>query len=369
MSDVSRVTVRGLDPSGLLRRVGTLGQVARVDSLVEADGPACGARRLRMVTGGGLEVEVHPDRCLDLGNVSIDGIPVAWMSPTGITAPGLYDPRGSEWLRTFGGGLLATCGLDTFGPPGVDAGRELGQHGRVGAQPARLTRCAAGPTEVVVEGEVRQASVLGENLVLRRRITAGIGSTRLRVEDSVTNEGFVDTPHMLLYHANLGWPLVDADARLEIPSETVQARDDDAEAGLATWAELHDPVPGQPEQVFLHRFAADQQVAATITNPRLDLSVSVQFDTGQLPYLYQWKLLGEGTYVIGLEPSNCPVVFGRAAARSAGELPVLAPGERRDYVVEFDFARRGSPDASRVLTDPATAVPVLVAGPLDGRSS
>lgn len=347
MSAGSAGAVHGVAGPELLRRIGTLGQVARVDNLVEADGPERGARRLRLVTGGGLEVEIHPDRCLDLGAVTIDGVPVAWMSPTGVTAPGLYDPRGSEWLRTFGGGLLATCGLDTFGPPGVDDGRELGQHGRVGAQPARLTRTSAGPDEVVVEGEVRQASVLGENLVLRRRIRAGVGSTCLRVEDSVTNEGFAQTPHMLLYHANLGWPLVDDGSVLDIPSTAVEPRDDDAEAGLETWAKLHDPVPGQREQVFLHRFPADRQVAATIANPRLGLSVGVRFDTGQLPYLYQWKLLGEGTYVIGLEPSNCPVVFGRAAARAAGKLPVLAPGERRDYVVEFDFRRTGGPGGSR----------------------
>jgi hypothetical protein len=331
--------VFGIDRAEALRRVGGLRQLARVDSLVEADGPERGARRLRMVTGGGLEVELHPDRCMDIGNVTVDGTPVAWMSPTGVTAPGLYDPRGSEWLRTFGGGLLATCGLDTFGPPDVDAEQTLGQHGRVGSLPARLARTHCDEERLVVEGEVRQASVLGENLVLRRRITAPVGSTELLVEDSVTNEGYADAPHMILYHANLGWPLVEEGAELIVPSAEVEPRDDEASSGLATWASLHAPVPGMREQVFLHRFPADDGVTASVRNQRLGLAAELRFHSSELPFLYQWKLLSEGTYVVGLEPSNCPVVSGRSAARAAGALPVLRPGEQRRYALTFTFAR------------------------------
>jgi hypothetical protein len=332
-------TVFGIDRGEALRRVGTLRQLARVDSLVEADGPERGARRLRMISGGGLEVELHPDRCLDIGNVTVDGTPVAWMSPTGVAAPGLYDPRGSEWLRTFGGGLLATCGLDTFGPPDVDAGQALGQHGRVGSLPARLTRTHCDEERLVVEGEVRQVSVLGENLVLRRRITVGVGSTELSVEDSVTNDGYVDAPHMILYHANLGWPLVEDGAELVIPSTEVEPRDDVARSGLATWATLHPPIPGMREQVFLHRFPTADDVIASITNRRLGLAAELRFHSSELPFLYQWKLLSEGTYVVGLEPANCPIVSGRSAARAAGELPVLKLGEQRRYALTFTFTR------------------------------
>ena len=48
-------------------RVGSLDQVARVDRFVEDDGPARGARRFRVVNGGGLDFDVHPDRGLDIG--------------------------------------------------------------------------------------------------------------------------------------------------------------------------------------------------------------------------------------------------------------------------------------------------------------
>jgi hypothetical protein len=316
-----------------------MSQVARVDQLVEADGPARGARRLRMVNGGGIELELHPDRCLDLGALTVGGLPVGWIAPAGITGPGAFEADGDEWLRTFGGGLLTTCGLDTFGPPSVDDGTTLGLHGRVGAQQAELTRCETTATEVVVEGVVRQSKLFGENLVLRRRISSALGSDRVVLRDVVTNEGFSETPHMILYHCNLGWPLLDEDAVLRLPAASTVARDADAEHGLATWGELSSPQPGWREQVYRHGFEGADRVVVGVDNPRLGLSVDIEFSTAQLPWLYQWKMLGEGAYVLGLEPSNCGVVGGRAAARDAGQLPVLAAGESVTYELALVLRR------------------------------
>lgn len=337
--------VFGLAAAKLRERVGSLSQVARVDSFIEADGAARGARRLRLVNGGGIEVEIHPDRALDLGQITVGGVPIAWMSPSGITAPQFYEATGNNWLRTFGGGVLATCGLDTFGPPSEDAGQSLGLHGRIGAQPAQLLRQEATEDSVVVEGLVRQSSVLGENLLLRRRISSGIGSDSVVIHDVVTNEGFADSPHMILYHCNFGWPLLDADSVLEIPSVGVHPRDADAESGLHNWAEVGPPSPGWREQVYRHHFPGQSEVRARITNPRLGVEVSLSFGSEVLPFLYQWKMVGQGHYVLGIEPSNCGNVFGRAAARAAGELPILRAGESVEYTLEFRL-RRFAPTSS-----------------------
>ena len=115
--------VFGFPVAEVLQRIGSLDQVARVDSFVEAEGAARGARRLRVVNGGGLEFDIHPDRGLDIGAASFQGLPLAWLSSTGIGAPALYDPVDRGWLRTFGGGLVTTCGLDSFGPPQRADGR------------------------------------------------------------------------------------------------------------------------------------------------------------------------------------------------------------------------------------------------------
>ena len=58
------------------------------------------------------------------------------------------------------------------------------------------------------------------------------------------------------------------------------------------------------------------------------------FDARQLPFHFVWRMLGEGTYVVGIEPcSNRPA--GRLDARERGELIVLEPGESRSYDLEL----------------------------------
>lgn len=358
MSDLTTSDDQGSGARAVPReRIGSLAQIARVDSLIEAEGPARGARRLRLVNGGGLEIEVHPDRGLDLGQVTVGGVPVAWISPTGITAPEAAEPIGSGWLRTFGGGMLATCGLDTFGPPSVDAGETLGQHGRIGTQKATVIRAEASESGVTVEGIVRQASVFGENLVLRRRISSALGSDTVRIDDVVTNEAFHEQPHMVLYHFNLGWPLLGDRTTIDIPAAQVTPRDEDAALGLDRHTVFGAPIPGFREQVFIHRLAGgaggdggdgggdagtgtrSRQVEVVVANPDNGLEFTLAVDGTQLPTVFQWKMSGQGHYALGIEPANTPNLGGRAAARAAGELPILGPGESVRYSLAFRLRR------------------------------
>jgi len=93
----------GLDPQDARDRMGSLGQAVSIDNLIHDDGPERGARLIRLVSGGAFEMEVHPDRALDIGRVTYRGIPLAWSSPTGMSAPGLSEPLGDGWVRTWGG--------------------------------------------------------------------------------------------------------------------------------------------------------------------------------------------------------------------------------------------------------------------------
>lgn len=321
------------------RRVGALHQVVRVDRFIEADGPASGARRLRLVNGGGLEVEVHPDRGLDIGQVTCDGIPVAWISPVGVTSPHFFEPEGNGWLRTFTGGLLATCGLDAFGPPSRVGDTSFGLHGRVGTTPATVTRAEANIDGVVVAGEIRQASVFGEHLVLRRQISSAVGSDEIVLEDRVTNEGFAAAPHMVLYHVNLGWPILDQGTTIDIPSSHVRPRDTAARVGLSDLLQWPAPIGGFAEQVFHHRFDPGADPCIRISNSQLGLEFALSFSLDSLPYLVQWKMSGEGHYVLGIEPTNTDTLAGRATAESTQALTVLEPGQSMDYRLTFRLRR------------------------------
>ena len=47
--------------------------------------------------------------------------------------------------------------------------------------------------------------------------------------------------------------------------------------------------------------------------------------------------MGQGAYVLGVEPANSSGMKGRAAARESGDLPYLAPGESRHYELEVEL--------------------------------
>lgn len=333
-----RATIWGRDLAEVRRRVGAIDQVARAEQLVRTEGSARGTRVIRVDTGGGLSFDVLPDRSLDLGTVTFRGMPMSWLSPTGFAAPGLTNQQGTDWLRVFGGGMLTTCGLDAFGPPSADGGIEYPMHGRISSTPGTVTRVETGEAEIVITGEVRQARVFGENLVLRRRITAPVGENTIRIEDTVANEAHERSGHMILYHCNLGWPLLDESATLEVPSRGLVPRDTAAERGVAGWHVLHGPTPGYDEQVFRHDFRELGTAVVAVDNPIVDARLELRFDTATLPGLHQWKMLGEGHYVLGLEPTNVDWSRGRAAAEDEGVLPFLEPGESVRYAVELAFS-------------------------------
>jgi len=75
-------------------------------------------------------------------------------------------------------------------------------------------------------------------------------------------------------------------------------------------------------------------VPAGLLNRARGLGVYQVFRIGQLPHHTVWRMLGEGTYALGLEPSTNRDA-GRADARERGELQWLEPGETRQYDLEI----------------------------------
>ena len=324
----------------LLHYVGDLSQVAGVKLGEWSDGTERGLRVADFRSGSGLAFTVLLDRGMDIGPASYKGIPLAWVSPTGFSHPTYYDPQGSNWLRTFGAGLLTGCGLTSVGSPGEDDGESLGLHGRLSNLPAQRV----GVNEIwqddecsfAVEGEMRQARVFGENLRLKRRITAGLGGNKIAIRDVVENLGTDPSPLMVLYHINLGFPLLDEGCELIASPHSIEPRDAATAQGLQDWMHFQTPTSAYNEQVFYHDLQADNAgwAGIEIVNPACQLGLSVRFRKDTLPYLVQWKMMGQGTYVLGLEPGNCHTT-GRSQERARGTLQFLQAGEKREFEVEI----------------------------------
>jgi hypothetical protein len=332
----------------ILRRVGDIRQLAQTEAVELFDGSERGVRAVRMRNAGGLDLTVVVDRGMSIVNLSYGGIPLPFLTGVGVAHPSFNESTGTGWLRTWPGGFLTPCGLTQVGSPCEESGEILGLHGRVAGTPAREVRWGGDWKEddyfLWAEGTVRQAAMFGEDISLHRRVGMWLGGTRFWIEDTVENHSFKPVPHMFLQHFNLGFPLVDAGARIEIPRiESIPATEV-ARAGLEQYHSISEPQAGYQEQVFYHQLQPDSsgQVEVRLTNPGFDngrgLGVYWRYPLADYPVLVEWKMMGEGLYVVGIEPANCHV-GGRCAEREAGTLQMLQPLEVRRYRIEVGFLR------------------------------
>jgi hypothetical protein len=355
MGDVVNVNQGPPDRRTIERVAGDLSAAGGVRAVVLDDGAERGIRVLEFRTGGGLRFDVLVDRAMDIGLAEFDDLSVGWRSPTGFRNPALHehnDEDGLSWLRSMSG-LVVTAGLDhtLFGgtvgseqyryPPRQTV--RHGLHGRIANIPARLTgygeRWDGGWCLLWAEGQVRQTAIFAENLLLNRRVEADLGGTEIRLTDTVVNAGFDPTPHMFLYHINVGWPLLDDGTRFDAPiAGTIWRTDSVAEQG-ASHLQFTGPHPGFVEQVYEHVLAPepDGRTRVRVTNDRLGRSFELDYDPVAFPAFFEWLNLRAGAYAIGLEPSTH--VEGDTAARAEGSMIWLEHGDERCYRTVFRFAR------------------------------
>jgi hypothetical protein len=327
----------------LRQYVGRMEQLAGIRAVEHADGRARGARGFEVWTGSGLTFHVLADRALDISSCSFRGMAIGWLSPGDEAHPAFFEPKGAGWLRTFGGGLLMTCGLDHFGPADTD-GESLGLHGRIGALPAEQVGYRSywdgDEYRLEISGQVRQSRPFGENLLLRRQISTALGSQALTIEDEVINEGHDLAPHMILYHINFGFPLIGPATELDFPISEVTPRTERAAAAMDRHLQIQPPTAGFQEEVYVIKAEgnADGRATARMTNRAAGVAAELTFNTDALPYLMQWKMMGQGMYVLGVEPGNTGTLQGRTEARRLGMLTELAPGESRRYSITIAVA-------------------------------
>jgi hypothetical protein len=333
-------------------RAGRLEQIGGLRRLRLTEGLEEGVEQIEVRTGAGLTYYVSPQRCLDISLAQFGGVPFSWQGPNGDVNPAYFDPRGLEWLRTAAGGLLMTCGFTQMGAPCNDGGKELGLHGWAHHLPARHVvaegRWQGDEHELRIAGVVEEASIFGDKVRLTREIRSRMGDNRITIHDVVENIGFAPAPHMILYHFNLGFPLMSEETRLQFPSRRVTPRT--PAVPMEDYDKFQAPTVGYSERVYYHDelVTQDGKATAVVENPRFPLpgaagtcvlALAVTFDTATLPHLVEWKMPGTQEYVLGVEPGNC-YPDGRVAERERGTLVTLQPGQAVTYNVELSLTQR-----------------------------
>ena len=317
----------------LAGRIGRMEQLASIRRYSIEDGKGRGMRAFEVSNASGFEFTVYPDRGLDIGPARFHGKPLTWMSCNGPVAPAFYDKSSVEWLRTWMGGLVTTCGWINVGNPCVTAEGENGIHGRMDHTPAEEVNARAywkSDDEYAMEisGRIVHSRVFGEKLVTVRTITTRLGFPGVELCDRTENVGSATMPLMQLYHMNFGWPLVGESMKLVAAEHAVTPRDSDAAKGVAEWDRFPAPTAGFAEQVLYHDLPADDEGFCTmkIVNPEFGPEVRLSFRKAELPYLVQWRMPGAGEYVTGLEPANC-FPIGQKDFAEKGLLRRIEPGQ------------------------------------------
>ncbi|MGI6200761.1 MAG: aldose 1-epimerase family protein [Christensenellales bacterium] len=315
--------------------IGQEGQIRGVEEHRLIGGRGDGMRLFEVRNGLGLAFTVSADRCADISRLSFKGDNYGYFAPCGYVAPAYYDDQGEGFLKSFTAGFLTTCGLTAVGAPCTDMGEALPLHGSIGNTPAERMSWEMEEGQIRLRAVIRDGRLFARKLALTRQIVCSTERNAFSIEDTVENQGDQSSPLMLLYHMNLGYPLLSEQLQLHIPAQRVLARNAHAAEDLARWDQMLPPTAGFEEQCYYHQFDGEQGLAAAY-NPALGKGLAIRFPTECLDHFTQWKMMGVRDYVLGLEPGNCHP-DGRDKMRAQGKLKTLAPGQRRRFTVQVEM--------------------------------
>ncbi|MEO5978846.1 MAG: aldose 1-epimerase family protein [Chryseolinea sp.] len=329
-------------------KISNSAQLGGIEFSVLQDGAARGTRIAWINTGAGLRYKVVIDRAMDIADAFFNQHSLTWLSHGGITSPRPNSDHDLDWLRAFGGGLLTTCGLDHVGGPETDKYGERGLHGLISNTPAEIESIIQpdplkGKMEFSITGKIKETKVFGPSFELRRTISGEIGTAKISIVDEVTNCANTVMPHMLLYHCNFGWPLVDEGTELlwkgnwSSPGEITPGKIFREGNDFRKCPPPLDAHRGTGEEVAFIDIAEDKsgRCVTGIYNPRIDLALALRFNKNELPWVTNWQHWGPGEYVTGVEPGTHPPI-GQAKAREEKSLIYLQPGETRCYTLEIE---------------------------------
>ena len=331
------------------------------------------------VDNGAFTFIVIPTRGMGIWKAKHGEMNLGWQSPVkGPVHPAfvpLAEPSGLGFLDGFDE-LICRCGLESNGAPDFD--KETGQlkyglHGRIANRPAHLVDVAVDPEagELRIVGIVDETRFHFNKLRMTSTILTRLGEPGFRLRDEIQNLSASEAEMQILYHVNLGTPLLDAGSQLVAPVKTVVPRNEHAASGLENWTSFSAEQAGAEEQVYFAALqaAADNRTAVMLKNGHGTAGVALRYDNTKLPCFSLWKnttAVADG-YVAGLEPAvNFP--NPRSYEATQGRVVKLPPGAR--YTFELDFISldtaaavdRMQQEIESLQVDPPLVIPTPRAG-------
>ena len=304
------------------------------------------------VSNGKLSIRICPTRGMGIIDGTCAGKRIGWTSPVEeVIHPGYIHllEMGGRGCHYGFNELINRCGLCWMGAMGddetVDNMGNIGSvflplHGKIGWTPARKVKVEWEDGTVYITGEIAEQLVFGQNLVLRSVLSMNRDRSSFIIEDTLINKGSSVTEYEMLYHVNIGQPILEGGARLYSSFDAIMPRDKFAEEEIINPFTYPAPDSSYIEKVFFLQGYPDPEGYAHsfIVNKNENLGVSVGYKTASLPYSVLWKYCNAQAdgYVTGLNPcSDFPNT--RKSEREAGRVKRIGPGEEIQFNLKVDF--------------------------------
>lgn len=290
-------------------RINNAAQVFGIKRYMMTGGAEDGLRVIEC-TNGKLRFLLNESKALDIMQIFYEGVNLSFVSKNGFTK------RETPFLSRFEGGALYTCGLDATGKV---EGKEM--HGSLHNIPATVLRAECGEKGIVVEAEMRYSALFGQNLLLRRRIFSEYDGTGIELTDELKNESAAEQNYCLLYHTNIGYPLLVEGGKVLAETSVVDPSDDFAKSKIQIWDTIEPPKDCEPETCY---YIKPTDKTVYYFNPKTGRKFTLRYGEN-LDEFIVWKSNASGDYALGLEPSTTRLGGGFAYKRiAAGETKVFS---------------------------------------------
>lgn len=316
--------------------IGHTMQLYGIEEVRLCGGKADGMRLLNVKNAKGLEFSISLDRCADITKVSLEGVNYSFIAPCGYVSPKYYDNKGAGFLKSFTAGFMTTCGLTQVGSPCIDDGEELPLHGTISNTPCENVNYYTDDENMYIKAYIRDSFLFSYHLILEREYVVPIYENIIYLKDTIKNIGRKDAPLEVMYHCNIGYPILTENSIVKIPATKTEARNEHSQKHIDKCLTMEIPQKDFDEMCYYHTL--EGQATVSIYSPDAKKGLEMNFDTKELKCFTQWKMMGEYEYVLGLEPGNC-TPDGRDVMRKKGMLEILKAGDKKVHNIKFTFTK------------------------------
>ena len=273
-------------------------------------------RGLRVIDcdNGRIRFLLNESKALDMMQLYHEGQNISFISKNGFTA------REIDFSKRFEGGMLYTVGLDSAG-----AREGFPLHGTFHNIPAKVIEAVCDENGIRVVAEIEDTELFGKHLAVRRTVESKAGSENVTVADVLENRGTRAEDYCLLYHVNVGYPMLDETTYLLDDAAEVVPRTNWAAEHIGNRRKMTVPVPNQEEMCYFLRLKTPK---VTLCNPKLGRTFTLSWSGDTLPHFVEWKSMASGDYALGLEP--CTTELDERFAYNT-----IGPGEKIAFRVSI----------------------------------